>query len=308
MIAVRGLIKRYNGNQVLKGISFEVAKSTIFGFLGPNGAGKTTTINILTGLLGYDGGEVIINGNPIGRHGGKRATEIGYLPENPMFYGYMTGREYLKFIGRIAGYNSRSVNQRIDELLELCGISDAAEKRIQSYSRGMKQRLGLAVAIFDHPSLLFLDEPTSALDPEGRADIMNLILKLKQDGVTVFLSTHILSDAERICDTICILNKGQVILQKGVEELRKEFIQPVYDVEFEQEYPQVIDELQRMPWVSQVKAAGNKLSIYINDINAGKVELIRYLGSKGYPVTSYSLRMGDLEDIFMKVVHKNDSI
>lgn len=308
MIAVRGLIKRYNGNQVLKGISFEVKKGTVFGFLGPNGAGKTTTINILAGLLGYDGGEVNINGNLIGRHGGKKIMAIGYLPENPMFYGYMTGREYLKFIGRIAGYDKRSINRRVDELLELCGISNAAEKRIQSYSRGMKQRLGLAVAIFDHPSLLFLDEPTSALDPEGRADIMNFILKLKQDGVTVFLSTHILSDAERVCDTICILNRGQVILQKGVEELRKEFIQPVYDVEFEQECPHIIDELQRMPWVAQVRAAGSKLSIFISDIDAGKVELIRYLGSKGYPVTSYSLRMGDLEDIFMKVVHENDGV
>jgi ABC-2 type transport system ATP-binding protein len=183
-----------------------IGKGEIYGFLGKNGCGKTTTMNIICDIIPKDGGSVAFSAL------GER-RKIGYLTEQPALHGFMDGYEYLEYIAACANYKG-DVNRRIHETLELVGMLEGARRRIKNYSRGMNQRLGIAAAIFDSPHLLILDEPTSALDPEGRAEVMKIIQRLKAEGTTIILCTHIISDVERVADKIGILHDG-VIAEEG---------------------------------------------------------------------------------------------
>jgi ABC-2 type transport system ATP-binding protein len=274
----------------------------VSGFLGPNGAGKSTTMNILTGLIGYNEGQISIDGMDFNTHKGSIMKKVGYLPENPVFYGYMNSFEYLNMIGEIIGYPQRDMKKRIDELLSLVKLNEAGKRRIGGYSRGMKQRLGLAVAMFNNPDVLFLDEPTSALDPEGRMDMMELIDNLKSQGKTVFLSTHILGDVERVCDEVSILNHGEIIISEGLRELENEYIQPIYDIEFEKDCGNIREGFLKFDWVGSVKASENTMSVFVKDISAAKEKLLGEVIKYGNPVVSYNLRKSNLEDIFMRLV------
>ena len=245
MIKVSNLVKKYGDFEVLKGISFEVKKGTVSGFLGRNGAGKSTTMNILTGLIGYNGGKITIDGKNLKSHKSEIIKKVGYLPEDSVFYGYMNAYEYLNFIGDISKYPKSKLKMRIDELLDTAKLKSAAKRKVGGYSRGMKQRLGLIVAMFNEPEILFLDEPTLALDPQGRKDMMELIGNFKTQNITVFLSTHILSDVERVCDEVNILDHGEIILSQNLEELKNSYIQPVYDMEFEYECGEIGNNLLR---------------------------------------------------------------
>ena len=217
MIKAKGIKKRFGNFEALKGIDLNVEKGEIYGFLGHNGAGKSTTMNILTGLSKLDAGTCMVNGWDIKKIVHPGDLHIGYLPEEPKFYPWMTGRETLSYLG--SEWRGESVNKRVDEMLEWVGLEKAAKRRVGGYSRGMKQRLGMAQALFYDPELLLLDEPSSALDPEGRSDVLNLILDLKKRGKTVFLSTHILNDVERVCDRVGILSPGQMIVEKPLDIL-----------------------------------------------------------------------------------------
>lgn len=305
MLRVNNLVKKYGDFEVLKGISFEVKKGSVSGFLGPNGAGKSTTMNILTGLIDYNSGEINIDGESFKANRKSLMRKIGYLPENPVFYGYMNAYEYLGFIGRLSGYTSLKIKSKTDELLDISGLTAAAKRKIGGYSRGMKQRLALAVAMFNEPEILFLDEPTSALDPEGRMEMMKLIENLRNLNITVFLSTHILSDVERVCDEVNILNHGEIILSGKLEEIRSQYIEPVYDIEFEQGPLLIKKELLKYEWIGSVKATGNRISVYVKNIDIAKSNLLKVLSQYENPVVSYELRKSTLEDIFLKVV-KND--
>ena len=204
MLKVIELRKSYGSFEVLKGISFEIEKGSIYGYLGPNGAGKTTTMNILSGLIDYNSGEILFEGSDLRKNKKNLLKKIGYLPQNPVFYGYMNAYEYLNFIGSLSGMDDRQIKQRTGEVLEIVKLTDAARRKIGSYSGGMKQRFGIAVTIFNNPEMVFLDEPTSALDPEGRMEVLELIKELRGNGTTVFLSTHILRGFRReSCLTCC---------------------------------------------------------------------------------------------------------
>ncbi|AEM79450.1 ABC transporter ATP-binding protein [Thermoanaerobacter wiegelii] len=308
MIKVINLTKKYGNHEVLKVISFEVRKSVIYGLLGRNGAGKTTTMNILTGLIDYDEGEIYIDGKMLKRNNRKTLNKIGYLPENPSFYNYMTAYEYLYFIGEISGIPYKKVKMRVEELLETVRLRDYAKKKIKEYSRGMKQKLGLAVALFNNPEIIFLDEPTSALDPESRHDILNLILDMKKNGKTIFLSTHILSDAERVCDYIGILDNGIIIFSGELRELKQKYIQPIYDITFET-FPQNIKEkFNNIEWIEGIKIYNDKVSIYVNDIEVAKRNIIDEISKLKIPVISFQIRESNLEDIFIRMVKENGNI
>lgn len=304
MIEVKNLEKSYNGFKVLKSIDFTVKKGEVFGFLGKNGAGKTTTMKILTGLIDYNEGEVRIAGREIRKEKGELRKIIGYLPENPVFYEYMTGEEYLYFLGEISGCEKRKNAERVEELLEAVKLAKAKKRRIGGYSRGMKQRLALAVSLFNRSEILFLDEPTSALDPEGRREMIELIGELKNNEITVFLSTHILSDVERVCDRVCILDKGVIILNREMKELEKDYILPVYDIILEGEQP-VLSDLEQRDWVERVEKKGRIISVYLREMERGKRELMSYLGEKGLVIESLQARKNTLEDIFIRVVDKD---
>jgi len=308
MLKVIELRKSYGSFEVLKGISFEIEKGSIYGYLGPNGAGKTTTMNILSGLIDYNSGEILFEGSDLRKNKKNLLKKIGYLPQNPVFYGYMNAYEYLNFIGSLSGMDDRQIKQRTGEVLEIVKLTDAARRKIGSYSGGMKQRFGIAVTIFNNPEMVFLDEPTSALDPEGRMEVLELIKELRGNGTTVFLSTHILNDVERVCDRVSILDKGRILVSDNLEDLIKKYTQPIFDIEFEQNCDGISSLLRSEKWIQNIAVSGNKASIYVNDPDVAKRQLLRILADSDNPVISFGLRKCNLEDIFVRLVNEDDDI
>lgn len=205
MVKIRGLTKSYKNFPVLRGLNMDIEDGDVYGFLGRNGCGKTTTMNIICDIIPKDGGEITI-GN--GEH-----VNIGYLPESPMIFGYMTAKEYLEYVGACTEYDG-DISKRADEVLDIVGLTASANRRTKGFSRGMTQRLGMGAAIFKNPKLLIFDEPTSALDPQGRLEVIDIISKLKSMGSTIVLSTHILSDVERVANRIGIVKDG-VLAEEG---------------------------------------------------------------------------------------------
>ena len=224
-LAIRtvNLTKRYSGLwskqavEAVKNLNLEVYRGEIFGFLGPNGAGKTTTIKVLLGIIYPTEGEAYVLGQPAGDP--KNHYKISYLPENPYFYDYMTGREILTFYAKLFGIPEPERSKRVNELLDRVGLLRAADQTLRTYSKGMLQRIGLAQCLINDPELLILDEPTAGLDPIAHIDIRDMILDLRNQGKTLFISSHQLSDVERVCDRVAILNKGVMVQLGRIEEL-----------------------------------------------------------------------------------------
>lgn len=308
MIKVVNLKKSYGRLEALKSISFEVEKGSVFGFIGRNGAGKTTTMNILTGLIKFNGGKIFIKGKDFLKNKQELVRSIGYLPETPTFYNYMNAYEYLNFIARIIGCDLKKIRKSVGKLMEMVKLTKQGKRRIGGYSRGMKQRLALAVAFMNSPEILFLDEPASALDPEGRVEMLELIEGLKDDKITIFLSTHILNDAERVCDKICIIDEGKILLTKNLSELYETYIQPIFDVEFEEDPEEAVNSLKKLRWIESIKENGRRISIYVKDIDYAKKEILKEISKLNTNVTSYQIRKSTLEDIFMRIVSKNEVI
>lgn len=222
--------KRFGNTTVIRDLSFEVPEHTIYGFIGQNGAGKTTTMKMILGLLRMDEGDIRVLGEPV-RYGQNKTNKyIGYLPDVPEFYGFMTPPEYLSLCGEISGMSKKDIAAKSEELLSMVGL-EHNRKRIHGFSRGMKQRLGIAQALLNNPKLLICDEPTSALDPVGRKEILDILLKVK-DTTTVLFSTHILSDVERICDEIGLLHEGTLKLHGTIEEIQRMRKSEGFDIEF----------------------------------------------------------------------------
>jgi len=308
MLKVININKKYGDVEVLKDISFEIKKGTIYGFLGPNGAGKSTTMNILSGLIDFNGGEIYLDGEDFKKNKRRLLKKVGYLPQKPVFYNYMNANEYLHFIGEISNMPEKSIRERTKEILEIVGLKEPAKKKIGQYSGGMKQRLGIAVALFNKPEIVFLDEPSSALDPEGRMEILEFIKNLKSEGTTVFMSTHILSDVERICDHVSILDKGKILVSDNLENLKNKYIQPIFDVEFENSCVKLDNILFKFKWVERVLTRGNNASIYVNNLDIAKSELLKFLVQEENTILSYELRKSNLEDIFIRLVNENENL
>lgn len=218
VLTIRGLEKRFGDKEVLRGLDLTVPEGSIFGFVGRNGAGKTTTMKAVLGLMRPDGGEIFVAGERVSYGQTPTNRYIGYLPDVPEFYSFMTPREYLRLCGETMNMPRAEIEERSGELLELVGLG-SERHRIRGFSRGMKQRLGIAQALLGQPKLLICDEPTSALDPIGRKEILDILLSVK-DRTTVLFSTHILSDVERICTDAALLEGGRIAMQGSIEELK----------------------------------------------------------------------------------------
>ncbi len=221
-IVVQGLTKVYKGHlgdqvTAVNDLNFEVQQGEIFGFIGPNGAGKTTTIKMLLGLLFPSSGNALVLGKPAGDIEMKR--RISYLPESPYFYEHMTGAEVLDFYCRLFRMPASARKTKVGELLDRVGLARDGRRALRQYSKGMLQRIGIAQALINDPDLLFLDEPTSGLDPIAHKDIQDLILSLRDQGKTVFLSSHQLSDVETVCDRVAIINRGELVKIGTLDEL-----------------------------------------------------------------------------------------
>ncbi len=219
ILKIDGLQKRFGDKEVLRGLTLSVPQHSVFGFVGRNGAGKTTTMRAILGLLRPDGGVIEVAGERVRFGETQTNRHVGYLPDVPAFYPFLTAREYLALCGESLGMPSETVKKRSAELLERVGLAHETH-RIRGYSRGMKQRLGIAQALLSSPKLLICDEPTSALDPIGRREILDLLLDVR-DETTVLFSTHILSDVERICTNVAFLHEGVVAMEGSVDTLRR---------------------------------------------------------------------------------------
>ncbi|OGQ98912.1 MAG: hypothetical protein A2505_03230 [Deltaproteobacteria bacterium RIFOXYD12_FULL_55_16] len=219
-LEITGLSKGFGSgrkkNQVLTNLSLTITQGEVFGFLGPNGAGKSTTIKLLLHFLKPDSGSLRILGKTVGQE--EFRHRIGYLSEFPFFYDHLTARETLRLSGRLSGMERQALDQRIPILLERMTLTEAADRRVGGFSKGMKQRLGMANALIHDPEVLIFDEPMSGLDPVGRHQIKGLIAELKQEGKTIFFSSHILSDIEALCDRIGVINKGVLLYSGGLRD------------------------------------------------------------------------------------------
>jgi len=212
-----GVSLRRRTVEAVKGVSFAVRRGEIFGFLGPNGAGKTTTIKMLTGLIAPTGGEAFLFGQRVPSPQARQ--QLGFLPENPYVYPYLTPREFIELCGRLSGMGGKALRARTAEVLALVKITHAADRQVRALSKGMLQRAGLAAALVADPELLILDEPMSGLDPVGRKEVKDLMFAERDRGRTIFFSTHILGDAEAMCDRVAILREGKVVVSGALRQL-----------------------------------------------------------------------------------------
>ena len=295
MLHITDLCKRFGDKEVLCGLNLSVPEHSIYGFIGKNGSGKTTTMKTVLGLLKADSGEIFVNGEKVAY--GQTVTNryIGYLPDVPEFYPFMTAAEYLRFCGEITGISSAENEARTRELLALVGLSDERH-RIKGFSRGMKQRLGIAQALLNRPKLLICDEPTSALDPAGRKEILDILLAVREQ-TTVLFSTHILSDVERICTDVAFLDNGKVEMQGKLADIKSKYRSKEYQLETETEADALILS-QAFPGMRQVD--GNKM-VFCED-RYSVSDILRFLADRRISLVKMERVEPTLEALFMEVM------
>ncbi len=299
MLRISGLRKRFGDKEVLRGVDLTVPEGSIFGFIGRNGAGKTTAMKTVLGLLKADGGEIYVNGERAVYGQTSTNRHIGYLPDVPEFYGFMTAPEYLDFCGEISGMAKADTVKRRDELLELVGLRNE-KHRVRGFSRGMKQRLGIAQALLNSPKLLICDEPTSALDPVGRKEILDILRRLGGDvreQTTVLFSTHILSDVERICTDVAFLHDGVICVQDTMSAIKTRFRTDSYMMETANEADR--NAIRRA--FPTVKAAeGNVLTCTEQDTPV--FDVFRFVAEQRIPLVRWERVEPTLESLFMEVI------
>lgn len=289
--------KQFGSKNVLQYVTFSVPEKCIFGFIGRNGAGKTTTMKSILGLLHIDSGEITICGDKVAYGHNLTNRHIGYLPDVPEFYSYMTAREYLRLCGDVTGMKSSDIKNRCDELLELVGLANA-KHRIKGYSRGMKQRLGIAQALINRPKLLICDEPTSALDPVGRKEILDILFAAK-DQTSVLFSTHILSDAEKICDHIALLEDGTIIISGTIDEIKR--MRSDTDIELSLQNADDIPKVTKAFPSAEIQEG--KLMFKNASTNQAE-QILNFVAAQHIPVVRFERHEPNLEDLFMEVIGK----
>jgi ABC-2 type transport system ATP-binding protein len=304
-VECRGLAKRYGDVLALDGLDLEVPAGSVFGFLGPNGAGKTTTLRILASLGRADAGEARVGGVAAGDGAPNRAGLIGYLDQDPRFYGWMTPRDLLRLVGRLHGMDGAALRERIDATLATVGLADAARRSIGGFSGGMRQRLGLAQAILNRPPVLLLDEPVSSLDPQGRHDMLQTIRALGSEA-TVLFSTHILNDVERVCDRVAIIDHGRVVTASPMDELLARYATPTYVIETAPADDATLGTLAAalhvLPGVDAVDVAHGTLRVTVQEGDAAARQLLAGLTAQDVTVISFERQRPTLEDVFLRVV------
>lgn len=297
MLQITNLHKRFGDKTVLNRLELSVPQNSIFGFIGKNGAGKTTTMKMVLGLIKADNGEIIVNGEKVVYGQTTTNRYIGYLPDVPEYYSFMNAPEYLRFCGEISGMDRTENKKRCTELLELVGLSNE-KHRIKGFSRGMKQRLGIAQALLNRPKLLICDEPTSALDPVGRKEILDILLAIKEQ-TTVLFSTHILSDVERICTDVAFLNNGSVNIQGKVADIKTKYRSEEYFIETEND----ADLLTLQQTFKNMKPTGiNQLTFSESDYSS--FDVLQFLSEKRIPLLKLERSEPTLESLFMEVTQK----
>ena len=302
ILEITGLEKSFGDKKVLRGVDLKIPQNKVFGFVGRNGAGKTTTMKLILGLLDADKGEIFVNGEKATYGNTKTNRFIGYLPDVPEYYPYMTAKEYLKFCGEITGMNGKDIKERSTELLEKVRLG-SEKHRIKGFSRGMKQRLGIAQALLNKPKLLICDEPTSALDPVGRKEILDILVAAKEE-TTIIFSTHILSDVEHICDEMALLNDGKVIMQGSISDVKSKRRGNALEIVPEKKEDAALIHryiCEKEKTTSPVAELTSSCSIILKD-EALLPDVLRYLADNNIPFIRIEKQEATLEDIFIDAI------
>lgn len=293
MVKIRGLKKAYGNFSVLRGLDMNINDGDIYGFLGRNGCGKTTTMNIIADIIEKDDGEIEINGG--------KPVKIGYLPESPMIFGYMTAREYLGYIASCVDYEG-DIDKRVSEVIEIVGLASAADRRAKGFSRGMTQRLGMGAAILGKPDLLLFDEPTSALDPQGRLEVIEIINRLKEMGCTIVLSTHILSDVERVANRIGIMTGGMLAEEGALSDILKKYGSEIVNLTVKNLAREDKIALLSVDFArAEYDEKANLFRFGSENADETAKRLIKLLAERDMIAESFKIGTATLEEIFRKV-------
>jgi ABC-2 type transport system ATP-binding protein len=300
VLATHQLSKNYGSRPAVRQLDLEVERGEIFGFLGPNGAGKTTTIRMALGLVRPTSGRVDVLGRDVRRHGTEVLPRVGALVESPALYGYMSGRDNLRAFASVLGGVPAA---RIEEVLEVVDLAGRQRDRVNSYSMGMKQRLGLAVALLHDPELLVLDEPANGLDPAGIVEMRDLMRRLAASGKTIFVSSHVLGEVQQICDRVAIINLGRLVRVAPVADLvgaHGEFVVRVEPAE------RALEAVRAQPWGAAARIEDGSL-VTTSPTGRGR-DLVRFLAQAGFWPDAVSERQHDLEEIFLELTTPNGGV
>ena len=310
VIRTSGLSKSYKNVAALKPLDLKVQRNSIFGFLGPNGAGKTTTIKLLLGLVRPSAGSATVFGYDMAKDSIEIRRRVGYLAQNPRYYDHMTARQTLEFTARFFYKGSKSeLGFRVAETLGLVGLIDKADRPIKGFSGGELQRLGIAQAQVNYPDLLILDEPAASLDPMGRRDVLEVMERLREH-TTIFYSTHILDDVQRVSDTVAILNHGQLVAHAPIEELLAGSGELTYSIVIKGRADSVYERVAAQSWVSAIKTSAapqnggqHQWQVSVTDQEAAEAQLLQLLlGEESVTVVEFGRKQYNLEEVFMNIV------
>jgi len=309
-VHLEGIGKEYGHFTALKSLELTVAEGTSLGFLGPNGAGKSTTIKIMTNLIRPSRGRASLFGIDVRREPTRALARIGAVIETPEFYGYLSPFETLAYAGRLRGMSPKEIRNRSEVILKEVKLTEWADRRIQEFSKGMKQRLAIAQALLHEPDLLILDEPTSGLDPRGMAEVREVIKSLKGQGRTVFMSSHLLGEVQEVCDDVALLNHGELLVRGSVRELSRgadtstiqaTFLQPAT--------PQDLEALAALPGVEEVKDSGDStVDLRISGGEEGQARVLEAMITRGLRVTTYRPLGSSLEQLYLDRIQESDRL
>jgi len=303
-IRTQDLVKKYsNGFTALDGVSLQIKTGEVVGYVGPNGAGKTTTIKILTGLIKPSSGHAYVNGIDVTANPRKALRTMGALIEVPGMYDYLTPHEMLTYFGKVYRMGSNEIDRRIKETLQLVRLSEWEHKKIGTFSTGMQRRLTIAKAILHEPDNLVLDEPVLGLDPEGIRDVRELIRRFRSEGMTVFLSSHLLGEVAEVCDTVVFLNKGRIVSADSIESIGRGMKHGVVDVKFLRPLSrEEIEKLRTIELIRSVDVKDNTAQLGYDGKPESSVQILRRLVSSNLDVVSYHVEGSGLEDYYVSVM------
>lgn len=311
VLETQGLSKSYNGIEALKPLNLQVPKNSIFGFLGPNGSGKSTTIKLLLDLIRPSSGSATVFGLDTVRKSPEIRTRVGYMAQDQRFYGHMTARETLRFTaGFFYSGPEMEIEKRIVETLELVDLAGKADRPVQGFSGGERQRLGIAQAQINYPDLLILDEPAAALDPQGRHDVLVIMERLRKHS-TIFFSTHILDDVQKVSDTVAILNHGELVALAPIGELLAGSGNVVYSITTRGNGAGVPTHLSGLPWVIDIKHSNVNgqtcWQVIVDNEEAAEAQLLRsVLSNSEITVTEFGRHKFELEEIFLTIIEESN--
>lgn len=299
ILTVKNVTKTYDDKCAVNNVSFSLPKGKCIALIGPNGAGKSTILRMLTNYIKPTSGKItfnekLVNDDP--------RSMIGYLPQQPSFYPWMTGKEFLIYCAKLSHFSKEMAIKRADELLQQVEIHKSKDEKIGKYSGGMVQRLGIAQAMIHQPKLLILDEPVSSLDPIGRRDVLTLLEQLKEK-ITIIFSTHILSDADEISDELLLLHHGKLVEYGSLESLRKKYQTTMIELQFDDHANNYLDQIKSLSTVTSCKISRNKLYVSVTNIKGAREQILQLVTNNKWPLSSYAINRTSLEDLFMKVVN-----